>query len=49
MKLREAYQTSVFSKAKRSPRGIKKQGVSLERSPEGGYRNTLTTESPDLS
>ena len=47
LKLREAYQTSVFSKAKRSPRGIKKQGVSLERTAEGGYRNTLATEMPD--
>jgi hypothetical protein len=49
LKLREAYQTSVFSKAKHSPRGIKNQHVRLEKTIGGGYRNTLNPEKFDFS
>lgn len=50
-KLKEVYSQSIFSKAKRSPRGVKRGGINLQYGPNGGFRNVLKPreKSPDLN
>lgn len=41
------YQQSVFSRIKKSPKGIKNGAIELEVSPRGGYRKPLQPDKED--
>lgn len=47
IRLKEAYQTSVFTKQRKSPRGIMRGGIQLQRGPNGGFYNSKTDRGED--
>lgn len=40
IRMKEVYQTSVFAKNKRSPRGVMRGAIQLARGPNGGFYNS---------
>ena len=47
-KLKEVYSQSIFAKAKRSPRGIKRGGINLQYGLNGGFKNVIAPKTPTV-